>query len=99
MQLKKSKSWEPFWNYQLNGTANLVNLANFEVNGLDWQCCLAGSSKQAQKILIFSIVLGAKNSSYVKSIETHARAFLTLNILYIGTVDGLGIGLLALWVV
>ena len=34
----------------------------------------------------FSFVLGAENLSYVKSIETHARAFLTLNILSIGTV-------------
>ena len=25
--LKKSKSWEPFWSYQLNSTANLANLA------------------------------------------------------------------------
>ena len=29
LQLKKSKSWEPFWSYQLNSTANLVNLAQF----------------------------------------------------------------------
>ena len=25
----------------------------FEVNGLDWQCCLAGSVKRAPKIAIF----------------------------------------------
>ena len=60
--------------------------ASFEVNGLDWQCCLAGSSKTAPRIFIFSIFLGAEYLSYVKSIETHARAFLTLNILCIGTV-------------
>ena len=30
--------------------------------------------------------MGAENLFYVKSIETHARAFLTLNILSIGTV-------------
>ena len=59
---------------------------NFEVNGLDWQCCLAGSSKTAPRIFIFSIVLGAEYLSYVKSIETHARAFLALIILPIGTV-------------
>ena len=53
---------------------------------LDWQCCLAGSSKTAPRIFIFSIVLGAEYLSYSKSIETHARAFLTLNILSIGTV-------------
>ena len=51
------------------------NWAYFEVNGLDWQCCLAGSSQRAPRILIFSIVLGAKCLSYLKSIETHARAF------------------------
>ena len=40
---------------------------NFEVNGLDWQCCLAGSSKMAPRISIFSIVLGAEYSFYVES--------------------------------
>ena len=78
LQLKKSKSWEPFGSYQLNSTANPAHLPqnrpNFEVNGLDWQCCLAGSSQRAPRILIFSIVLGAKCLSYLKSIETHARA-------------------------
>ena len=59
---------------------------NFEVNGLDWQCCLAGSSKRAPRIFIFSIDLGAENLSYVKSIETHARAFLPLNISAISSV-------------
>ena len=29
LQLKKSKSWEPFWSYQLNSTADLANLAQF----------------------------------------------------------------------
>ena len=58
----------------------------FEVNGLDWQCCLAGSSKTAPRIFIFSIDLGAECLSYLKSIETHARAFLTLIILSISTV-------------
>ena len=92
LQLKKSKSWEPFGSYQLNSTANPAHLPqnrpNFEVNGLDWQCCLAGSSKRAPRIFIFSIVLGAENLSYVKSIETHARAFLPLNISAISSVYG-----------
>ena len=48
---------------------------NFEVNGLDWQCCLAGSSKTAPRIFNFSIVLGAKYLSYVKSIATYAPTF------------------------
>ena len=79
LQLKKSKSWEPFGSYQLNSTANPAhspqNWAYFEVNGLDWQCCLAGSSQRAPRILIFSIVLDAECLSYLKSIETYARAF------------------------
>ena len=40
----------------------------------------------APRIFIFSIVLGAENLFSVKSIETHARTFLTLNILSVGTV-------------
>ena len=67
-QLKKWKSWEPFWSYQLNSTANPAHLpqnwAKFEVNWLDWQCYLAGSSKRAPRIFIFLIVLGAENLSY-----------------------------------
>ena len=75
-QLKKWKSWELFWSYQLNSTANPAHLPQ------NWQCCLAGCSRMAPRIL------GAENLSYLKSIETHARAFLTLNILSIGTVIG-----------
>ena len=51
------------------------------------QCCLAGSSKWAPRIFIFSIAMGAEYSSYVKSIETHARAFLPLNISAVGSVQ------------
>jgi hypothetical protein len=29
MAIEKSKSWGPFWSYQLNGTANSANLAHF----------------------------------------------------------------------
>ena len=78
-QLKKSKFWGPFWSYQLNSTANPAHLpqnwAYLEVNGLDWQCCLAGSSQRAPRILIFSIAMGADYSFHVKTIETHARTF------------------------
>ena len=38
----------------------------------NWQCCLAGSSKTAPRILFFSVVLGAEYSFYVKSIATYA---------------------------
>ena len=81
IEKKKSKPWEPFWSYQLNSTADL---ANFEVNGLDWQCCFAGSSKMAPRVFIFSIVLVAEYLSYLKSIETHVHAFLSLNISAVG---------------
>ena len=36
--------------------------------------------------MIFSIAMGADHSFYMKTIETHARAFLPLNISAIGTV-------------
>ena len=42
----------------------------YEVNGLDWQCCLVGSSKTAPRILIFSIAMSAKPSFYIKFIAT-----------------------------
>ena len=47
---------------------------------LDWQCFLAGRSKTAPSIFIFSIVLGAEYLSYLKSIQTNARAFLPIDI-------------------
>ena len=47
------------------------------------------SSKTAPRILIFSIAMDADYSFYVKTIETRARAFLTLNISAIGRVWGI----------
>ena len=41
----------------------------YEVNGLDWQCYLAGSSKMVPSILIFSIALGADYSYQTKNSE------------------------------
>ena len=38
-------------------------------DGLDWQCYLAGSSKMAPRILIFSIVIGADYSYEAKNSE------------------------------
>ena len=48
---------------------------NFQVNGLDWQCCLAGSSKMAPRILIFSIAKDADNLCYMKFSATFAPTF------------------------
>ena len=39
------------------------------------QCCLAGSSKRAPRIFIFSIALGAEYLFYVKFIATRAPTF------------------------
>ena len=41
----------------------------YEVNGLDWQYYLAGSSKTAPRVLIFSIAIGADCSYEVKNSE------------------------------
>ena len=66
------------WSCQLNSTANPAHLPEIGPTWPNWQCCLAGSSKTAPMILIFSIAMGVDYSFYVKTIETHARAFLTL---------------------
>ena len=58
----------------------------FEVNGLDWQCYLAGSTKMAPRILIFSIAIGADHSYEVKNNEIWAPAFFKHNNSFIATV-------------
>jgi hypothetical protein len=76
-QLKKLKSWGPFWSYQLDSTANQAHENG--PNGLNWQCCLAGSSKTAPKIFIFSIAMDANYSLEVKNIEVLVPAFFKHN--------------------
>ena len=86
LQMKKWKSWEPFGSYQLNSTANPAQ--NLKI-GPRWpkrQSCLAGSSQMAPRILIFSIAMGADYSFYLKTIETHARAFFKVIIFSIDSV-------------
>ena len=48
-------------------------------NWPNWQCCLAGSSKTAPRILIFPIAMDADYSFCVKSIATYVPAFLRSN--------------------
>ena len=48
-------------------------------NGLNWQCCLAGSSKRAPRILIFSIAMCADYSFDVKNIEIWVPTFFKHN--------------------
>jgi hypothetical protein len=77
-QLKKSKSWEPFWSYQLNSTANLppINPAHLPQNWAELaKSAVLFSSKRAPRILIFSIAMDADNSFYVKFIATYAPTF------------------------
>ena len=58
----------------------------YEVNGLDWQCYLAGSSKMSPRILIFSIAIGADCSYEVKNSEIQAPTFFKHNNSFIATV-------------
>ena len=44
-------------------------------NGLNWQCCLAGSSKTAPRVLIFSMAMGADYSFELIFNETCAPQF------------------------
>jgi hypothetical protein len=69
-QLKKFKSWGPFWSYQPTAQPIWPIYQEIGQNGLNWQCCLAGSSKTAPRILIFSTAMGAKPSFYTKFIAT-----------------------------
>ena len=52
-----------------------IHLKNWP-NGLNWQCCLAGSSKMAPRILIFSMAMGADYSFELISIETYAPQYI-----------------------
>ena len=58
----------------------------FVVNRLNWQCCLAGSSKKALRILIFSMDMGANYSFELIFIETYAPQFNGPNKLFLGSV-------------
>jgi hypothetical protein len=53
---------------------------------LDWHCCLAGSSKLAPRILIFSIAMVANYSFDVKNIDICTPAFFKNNNSFIATV-------------
>jgi hypothetical protein len=67
-QLKKSKSWGPFWSGQQKSTAKSAHLAQFRGKKAELAVGLCGSSKMAPTILIFSIALGADYSFELISI-------------------------------
>ena len=59
----------------------------FEINGLDWQCYLASSSKSAPRILIFfSIAMGADYLIELISIETYAPQYIGHNKIFLESV-------------
>ena len=78
-QLKKSKSWRPFWSYQLKCTANSAPFAHFRGK---W----AGL---APRFLIFSIAMGANYLFELNSIETYAPQYFGHNNLVLGIVKGI----------
>ena len=57
------------------------------MNRLNWQCCLAGGSKTAPRILIFSMTMGADNSFELISIETYGPIFFGRNKIFLGSVN------------
>ena len=80
LQLKFSKSWEPFWSYQLNSPAKPADSPKNEANRLAWKGCLAHNSKTAPRILKISIVMGADYWSELIFMPTWVLAFCAHNI-------------------
>ena len=76
MAIEKIKNWGLFGSYH----------PIFVVNRLNWQCCLAGSSKPAPRNFIFSPAMGANYSSELISIERYAPQFIGHNKLFLGSV-------------
>ena len=64
LRLKKSKSWEPFWSQTI-----LPIQPIYCKNGLNWQCCLAGSYIQNGHSIFFLIAMCADYQFEEKSIE------------------------------
>ena len=64
---------------QVSDVPSIIFYLKIGPNWPNWQCCLAGSSKTAPRILIFSTAMGAKPSFYMKFIATYAPAFFGYN--------------------
>ena len=56
-------------------------------NWPNWQCCLAGSSKTAPRILIFLIAMGVDYSIELISIETYVPQLIGHNKIFLGSVN------------
>ena len=64
----------PFWSYQTALPIQPI-WPIFLVDMLNWQCCLADSSKTAPRIFIFSMAMGADYSLELIFNETCAPQF------------------------
>ena len=71
-QLKKSKSWEPFWSYQLNSTANPAHSPH---NWAKLTVLFSWLLQNGSQDFDFFNCMGADYSFNVKSIATFALAF------------------------
>ena len=65
----------PGSHFGVTSTTNPAHLPQYWQNWPNRQCCLAGSSKTAHRILIFSIAMGTDKLFYVKFIATYAPTF------------------------
>ena len=90
MKIKISKrkiSWEPFRICLLNIAQPIQPI--FTQIGLDWLCYLAGKSLTAPRIFFRFHILIFKYFSKYETIESHARAFFSLNISAVGIVEAI----------
>ena len=69
-QLKKWKSWGPFWSYQLNSTANPAHLPQ---NRAKLAVLFSWLLQNGPQHFEFSTAMGAYYSFYVKFIATYAH--------------------------
>ena len=60
-----AKLFSPFWPISL-------------ANGLDWQCCSAGSSKMAPRSLVLLFAMDADSSFELNTIEPHIFGHINL---------------------
>ena len=80
---KNQNPWGPFGATRQTALPIQPIWLIFLVDRLKWQCCLAGSSKTAPRILIFSMAMGADyafelifNETYAPQFNGHNKFFL-----------------------
>ena len=75
------------WSYHVTALPIQPIWPIFLVDRLNWQCCLADSSKTAPRILIFSMAMGADYSFELIFKETCAPQFNGHNNSFLDSVD------------